>query len=104
MGKLKSLFPFKRRTEKKAEEKKQKVVFVSVRFLFLSFFQRKKQKKRSLGPRFLSDHQRITSRSSHRGSNKASKTEQTSFLFTTHRLKARIYTHTRTHTYTHAYQ
>jgi len=51
MGKLQSLFPFKRRTEKKAEEKKQKVVFVSVRFLFLSFFLsfKKKQKKRSLG-------------------------------------------------------
>ena len=44
MGKLQSLFPFKRRTEKKAEEKKQKVVFVSVRFLFLLSF-KKKQKK-----------------------------------------------------------
>jgi len=79
MGKLKSLFPFKRRTEKKAEEKKQKVVFVSVRFFFLSFFHAKKKKKRSLGQRFLSDHQRITSHSSHRRSNKAS-TEQTSFF------------------------
>jgi len=50
MGKLQSLFPFKRRTEKKADRqtdrrKKTFVVFVSVRFLFLSVFLSKKKKK-----------------------------------------------------------
>ena len=81
---------------RKAEEKKHLLFLCRFVFsFFLSFFlSTKKKKKRSLGERFLSDHQRITSHSSHRRSNKSVDRTNIFSFYHSPIESAHLYTHT----------